>query len=1348
MTESSSMSNSTGYGSSIGRWSNLQFTGDERKYEQWEVKFLGYMKLKKLKSTINPDNPTAAEEEKNEEAFAELIQFLDDRSLSLVMRDAKDKGREALKILRDHYRSKGKQRIICLYTELTSLVKRNSESVIDYLIRAENASTSLTEAGEQVSDGLLVAMVLKGLPSHFKSFVTVITQSEKKWTFKDLKTSIRDYDDTEKARDYEKGASIMKTKSKSASVSTKITCYSCGVPGHKSNECRNKQKGKWCKLCKNSSHTDKTCRKQGNFNHYNNNEKVKPIKDEEVSEFHTFSFKIGEVNLSKNDKLYSFLVDSGCTSHIVVDDSSFINIDDKFVPSQHFIELADGRKYNNIALKRGSVKITLTDTLGETYDSILENCLYIPSYPENIFSIKAATSKGSSVNFYPNYAELVTANGTVFEIQCKGKLYYLQDVTFVKRSCDLEKWHKILGHCNKNDILKLENIVDGMKINSKQDFLCEPCILGKQTESISKKPAIRAKYPLEFVSSDLCGPIDPVSPDGFKYAISFIDNYSGYIFVYFIKQKSDATNCLLKFLADISPLGKVNCLLDISSDLTVKKLRSDGGGEYMGNNFKQVLLKNGIKHEQSAPYSPHQNGIAERGWRTLFEMGRCLLIGSGLQQILWPYAVMAAAYIRNRCYQQRTGETPYFLLTDRKPDISNMHVFGSICYSYVQNKTKLEPRSKRGIFVGYDKESPAFLIYYPELKKVMRCRSVKFTESLNTNEQLINTDDDFPGNVSSDIPIAEIEQEIVNIPLIIVDDVVTDASSEQVINVPNADSNEISSRVFPKRTRNPPKHLDDYVLDTDNDDIYITVDFCKRVNSDIPNSYKEAMNSSESENWQLAMDDEMKSLHDNQTFEIVPLPKNKKVVGGRWVFALKEGPNDKEIFKARYVAKGFTQVYGSDYFETYSPTAKITSIRILMQISVQYDLIVHQMDVKTAYLNAPIDCEIYVKQPEGYEITNHPKETLVYKLNKSLYGLKQSGRNWNNLLHKFFMNNNFIQSSADPCVYFTKSELDYIIALIWVDDIVLATNSTDCLSKIKTLLKDTFMMKDLGPISRFLGMKFVQTDDSIEINQTHYLNKILLKFGMEQCKPRSTPCEVNPTAFNSDESNEPQNNYREIIGSLIYAMVCTRPDLCWVVTKLSQHLDKPNKADWVMVKHVLRYLKGTVNYKLVYKKSENGLCLSGFSDSDWAGSVIDRRSTTGYYFSLNPNGPPVSWKSKKQCTVALSSCEAEYMALSASAQEANYLTMLMKDFMPMDLQFDKPVVIKADNQGAIALVKNNIIQNRSKHIDIRYHFIRNNYANGSIDIIYIPTESNVADLMTKPVTKQKLEHFKTLLFGV
>ncbi len=404
----STSSTSTGYGlsSSHGRWNNLQFTGDERKYEQWEVKFMGYMRLKNLKAVINPSATDEVNAEKNEECFAELIQFLDDRSLSLVMRDARDKGREALTILREHYRGKGKQRIICLYTELTSLTKKSSESVTDYVLRAENSSSALQEAGEAVSDGLLVAMVLKGLPPQYKSFVAVVTQSDKTWTFKDLKTSLRDYEDTEKARESDKSSSsnVMKAKYDAARAGTvsRIICYSCGVPGHKSNECKSKSKGgRWCKFCKTSSHSEKMCRK-GNFNN------TKTSSCNEVSDSHTFSFKAGEGTSENQNKVCSFLVDSGCTSHIVVDDSSFVNIDNDFVPEQHFIELADGRKYNNLALKRGSVKVSLQDTLGKTYDTVLNNCLYIPSYPENIFSIKAATLKGSSVNFHPNYAELVT----------------------------------------------------------------------------------------------------------------------------------------------------------------------------------------------------------------------------------------------------------------------------------------------------------------------------------------------------------------------------------------------------------------------------------------------------------------------------------------------------------------------------------------------------------------------------------------------------------------------------------------------------------------------------------------------------------------------------------------------------------------------------------------------------------------------------------------------------------------------------------------------------------------------------------------------------------------------------
>ena len=230
----------------------------------------------------------------------------------------------------------------------------------------------------------------------------------------------------------------------------------------------------------------------------------------------------------------------------------------------------------------------------------------------------------------------------------------------------------------------------------------------------SRKPDERAKIPLEFVHCDLAGPIDPVARDGFKYALCFVDDYTGINMVYFLKQKSDTLEATQKFLADVALFGKI------------KRIRTDNGTEFKSKNFESLLRKNLIRHETSAPYSPHQNGTVERMWRSLFEMARCLLLESELNKSFWAYAVMTAAYIKNRCFNPRLGKTPYEALIGKRPDLSNMHIFGSTCYAYVQNAKKLEARSKKGAFVGYDKESPAYVIYYPEANKVERVRCVSF----------------------------------------------------------------------------------------------------------------------------------------------------------------------------------------------------------------------------------------------------------------------------------------------------------------------------------------------------------------------------------------------------------------------------------------------------------------------------------------------------------------------------------------------------------------------------------------------------------------------------------------------
>ena len=283
------------------------------------------------------------------------------------------------------------------------------------------------------------------------------------------------------------------------------------------------------------------------------------------------------------------------------------------------------------------------------------------------------------------------------------------------------------------------------------------------------------------------------------------------------------------------------------------------------------------------------------------------------------------------------------------------------------------------------------------------------------------------------------------------------------------------------------------------------------------------------------------------------------------------------------------------------------------------------MDVNSAYLNADIDTEIYVEQPKGFIKTDKSGRKLVWKLKKSLYGLKQSGRNWNNLLHKCLIDENFNQSLADTCVY-TKFEGDSItIILFWVDDIIIAANNFDVLNTVKRKFHNMFKMKDMGVLSWFLGIEFKFTNGNIIMNQNKYCLKILDKFDMNECKPKSIPCDasVNKTMnYDSPELADPRL-YREIVGSLIYVMIGTRPDICYAVTKLSQHMSKPTNAHLGLAKHVLRYIKGTLNFVLKFSKSDDPLKLIGFCDSDW-GNSEDRRSITGYCYKLNINGPLIS----------------------------------------------------------------------------------------------------------------------------
>ena len=683
--------------------------------------------------------------------------------------------------------------------------------------------------------------------------------------------------------------------------------------------------------------------------------------------------------------------------------------------------MADGTRTNSVVKAQGDAKVVLHDETGCKRSVMLKNALYIPSFEQNIFSVKSAADNGASVNFSKNSAKL-TANQTVFNIEKEGQLYFLN--TSVKKSTashTLYEWHILLGHCNKSDLLKLEENCVGMHISDKSDFDCEICTLSKMTDSRSRQPDTSATENFELVHTDLAGPVDPSDINGMNYSLICVDSFSKFASPYFIRQKSDAYKAFNQYVADIAPYGQV------------KSVRSDVGGEFIAENFKSVLTQNKIKQQKTAPYSPHQNGKAERTWRSLFEMARCLLLQSGLPKTLWTYAVMAAAYVRNRCYHQNIGCTPFEKVVGKKPNIANMEAFGSTCYALVQNPKKLENRSEKGIFIGFDRGSPAHLVYFPETETVKKVRCVKFPKHSRLDQGgggYVNLPFEFDvSNTNEDNSQNDENQNLKN----------SETHSQSAPVTPESEGESPEPRTG--RIRNKPKYLNDYALDKEIDEVihenqmHTTIHYCYNANlHNVPQSYPEAISSVDASEWDMAMKDEMQALEENNTFELVPLLEGKQIIGSKWVYAIKTDKNGNDHFKARFVAKGYSQVEGVDYQETFSPTARMNSIRVISQIAVQNDLEIHQMDVKAAYLNAPIGCDVFIKQPEGF-VKEKGNKNLVLKLNKSLYGLKQSGRNWNNTLDTFLKEEGFKRSLNDPCFY-TRNDNTFLVH--WVDDIIIA----------------------------------------------------------------------------------------------------------------------------------------------------------------------------------------------------------------------------------------------------------------------------------------------------------------------
>jgi transposase InsO family protein len=1325
----------TGYGPRA----RLIFNGDIATYNIWETRFINYLYTvdEKLVKAIEPRADGVTDDKdfdkKNRRAYAELTQVLDERSLELIMTDCKNNGREALKVLRQHYVSTEKPRILALYEELTTLTMTDTENITDYLLRAERASTGLKTAGETISDNLIMAMVLKGLPATYQPFVVVHTQLDKYKTMTEFKAALHNYANTEDMRTTTQTAMTARstltnpttthklrhtpthghttnttstsrnkssTSNKQHPHSTNPTqCLCCGNHNHKAKDCRTKHK-LTCTYCKRPGHIEKVCltkKKAENTDSYNTiTVDYQPDPDTHFA-FTTNTIHADKVKCENFPTTqHKLLVDCGATCHIINDRDRFTSYNTNFDPKHHYIQLADGRRSNQLATAKGDAIYTVLDSDGLPHTITLKDALLAPDFPTSLFSVTAATDSGATVTFQRDAATL-TIQHTTFNINKHGRLFYLHTVnnhpTYTTKT--LHDWHTALGHVNYDDIKKLATVTTGMTITqAKMNDPCMTCETNKFTRQpkTHDTPTITATKPLERVHTDLCGPITPTSRDGHKYVINFIDEYSSMIFVYCLRSKDEAHIGLQKFLADVSPIGQP------------LELHSDNGGEYLSSHFQNILLDRGIKHTTTTPHSPYQNGKAERSWRSIMEMARCLLTESDLPKQYWSYSVRHTQYLRNRTYQRRTDSTAYELFTNRQPDMRTIHTFGSPCTFYNEGpKAKMDKRGLDGTYLGVNPQNNGYYILNHQRNNVITTRNVHI-------HRLTRTDDN---KVDLHTPTTDHTDNL-------------DATLEPGA---NQDTETADSPLRPQRDRRPPSYLSDYATLTKTDYAYLTIPF-------IPNTYEEAIQSDEADQWKMAMDKEIESLRANQTWTVKPLPADRTETKGRWVYTIKQGKTTDDIqYKARYVAKGFTQIPGLDFDCTHSPTTRLTSIRTLLQKAVNDKLLLHQLDVKGAYLNANIDKDIYVQQPPGYEETNNDTNIhMTCHLNKSLYGLRQSGRNWHETLTTYLQSLDYTPNKTDPCIYTKCTGEDQTIILFWVDDIILASNKPHLIQKTKEELSNRFKMDDRGELRWFLGIDFIRDGENYIMSQERYADILLRRFNMHHCNPVSTPAEKDlrlTKAIDAENEEVKDYPYRKAVGALIYLMMGTRPDISWTVSKLSQYLDKPGRQHINALKHLFRYIRGTKSYGIVYSPTDG--CLTGYTDSDWAGDTEDRRSTTGYIITLG--GAPISWKTRKQPTVALSSCEAEYMAMTEGTKEMLYLRDLCTD---LGLEGNTKLTIYVDNQGAIALTMGNTGQhNRTKHIDVRYHFIREQK---DITYKYIPSTENPADVLTKPLGKQMLKN--------
>ncbi|KAK9074377.1 hypothetical protein SSX86_006975 [Deinandra increscens subsp. villosa] len=996
-----------------------------------------------------------------------------------------------------------------------------------------------------------------------------------------------------------------------------------------------------------------------------------------------------------------WMMDSGASHHLATNTGSLASVSEYGGPDEILLGDGTGLKITHFGSTQFSNPVKPLS---------LPNVLCVPNLRSNLISVaQLCRTNNVSVEFFPLYflVKDIVTGATLARGENINDVYYLKPASTlpnaqVATAVSPLQWHHRLGHPSFHVFQVLCKDL-GLKFNKlSTSFHCSSCHMNKSHKLPFGPNSFVANNPLELIYSDVWGPVQQ-SIDGFKYYVIFVDYFSKYVWLYPLKKKSDVSVIFPQFKR----------LVEKFFSRSIVSFFSDNGGEYLS--LSSFLKSEGISHFTTPPHTSEQNGIAERRHRHIVETGFALLHYAGLPITFWSYAFQTAVYIINRLPTPILHlKSPFHTLFRTPPNYNKLKTFGCLFYPWLKPYTtsKLQPKSQSCIFLGYSVSKSAYMCFEPKTQRMYHSQHVSFIETefpskglltspspLPSSDTFLNStptttptppDPPFVSQPSAPLPTpsatlngpgpgpheptSPLPTPSPSPPHTPSSPSSTPPPSTDPIQSHHSDSNPNSPPAQPvplfpsppsapqpsfmasssgsvptpppKRTRktNPKYFNPNFVNNTTVHPIPPSLE---------PSTHTQAL---KDPLWRKAMDDEYNALLRNHTWELVA-PTTRQPIGCKWIFRIKRHPDGSiEKYKARLVAKGFLQEYGKDYFDTFSPVTKPVKIRTVLAIALSKGWSSRQLDVNNAFLQGQLEEEVYMTQPPGYAHPQYPHH--VCRLRRSLYGLKQAPRAWYLALTQFLLDFGFLKSHADASLFIYNRQGVHCYFLVYVDDIIVTSNSDAFIDQFVNRISSRFSLKDLGTPSHFLGVELIHTPQGLFLSQHRHIQDLLERHHMDGAKPVLTPlCSSQALTLDDGSATVDSTPYRQLVGSLQY-LAFTRPDISFAVNRLSQFMHRSTQLHWSALKRLLRYLKGTVYHGLFLKK-HSSLDLTAFSDSDWGGVNTTGRSTTAYVLYLGGN--IISWKSARQKSVSRSSTEAEYKAIANAAAEIAWVENLLKE---------------------------------------------------------------------------------------